>query len=230
MKKRLFVLVLAACFLMLASASADTAKTICVTGTATVSVAADRAVISVGVRTNAPEAAEASAKNAQSVESLKAALEEAGVQASDITTSYYYVNPVYDYSSLGAETIVGYQVSHVLSITIRDLEKTGNMIDLALTSGANTCDGVTFESSQAASAYDQAVIQALKEGRRKAELIALSNGKIIGELLSIEENYGSYSGVLYAKSFATGDMARGTDLAPNALDYSATVTMTFAFQ
>ncbi len=230
MKRRLLVLVLAILLLLTVQVSADTVKTIRVTGTATVSVGADRAVISVGVRNTAPVAAEASAKNAETVEALKAALTEAGIQESDITTSYYYVNPVYDYSSTGTETLTGYQVCHTLSVMVRKLERTGDLIDLALSSGANTCDGVTFESSQAAAAYDQAVIQALKEGRRKAELIALGNGKILGELLGIEENYGSYGSVAFTKSAVASDMARGTDIAPESLDFSATVTMTFAFQ
>ncbi|MBQ1859845.1 MAG: SIMPL domain-containing protein [Clostridia bacterium] len=230
MKNRIFALLLALCLLLTAAATAEETRKIVVTGTATVSVEADRAILSLGVRSTADDAARASAENATAVEALKTALTNAGIQAGDITTSYYYVSPMYDYSSSDMEKVLGYQVNHVLNVLVKDLDRTGEMIDLALASGASTCDGVSFQSSQASAAYDQALVTAIKEGRRKAELMALGCGRILGELVLVEENYGDYGGALVARSEASMDKGAGTQIVSNSLSYSATVTMTFLMQ
>ena len=229
MKRIAFALLLALILLMASQAMGEGEKTICVTASSSITVEADRAVLNLGVRTTAEDAAKASSENAASVEALRAALEAAGIQENDMTTASYYVSPVYDYSG-DMETVRGYQVSHVLAVTVRNLEKTGDMIDLALASGANTCDGVFFQSTQATAAYDQALVLALKEGRRKAELIALSNGKILGELLNVTENYGNPSVVYTAKAAVMDSAASGTQIIAENLNYSAEVTMVFAFQ
>ena len=119
---------------------------------------------------------------------------------------------------------------NVLNVLVKDLDRTGEMIDLALASGASTCDGVSFQSSQASAAYDQALVTAIKEGRRKAELMALGCGRILGELVLVEENYGDYGGALVARSEASMDKGAGTQIVSNSLSYSATVTMTFLMQ
>ena len=92
MKNRIFALLLALCLLLTAAATAEETRKIVVTGTATVSVEADRAILSLGVRSTADDAARVSAENATAVEALKTALTNAGIQAGDITTSYYYVD------------------------------------------------------------------------------------------------------------------------------------------
>ena len=73
MKNRIFALLLALCLLLTAAATAEETRKIVVTGTATVSVEADRAILSLGVRSTADDAARASAENATAVDALKTA-------------------------------------------------------------------------------------------------------------------------------------------------------------
>jgi len=226
---------LLAAALLPAAALAEEAplRTLTVRGTATVTVPADTAVISLGVETSAQNVADASAQNARRIDAVLAALAEAGIAQEDIKTDYFYVNTLYDYSSFdenGGNRIKGYQVTNGLSVTVRTLEDAGKVIDIALQAGANACNGISFRSQQAGEANDDALVSAIAEGRRKAELMAKACGMTLGSLVTITENSGTYGGVLFAKGEAEtveAAMDRGTQIISNGLDYTATVIMTF---
>ena len=207
-------------------------RTLTVTGTATVRVNADRARVMLGVRTTAEDARKAAETNAEKMDLVLNALEEAGIPRENMTTDYYYVSALYDYSSYTEEErIRGYQVSNTLSVLVEDIDRVGAIIDIALSQGANTCDGVSFQSTGAGEAYDEALRAAIAEGRRKAALVAESCGKTLGDLVEISENYGSYRGVSFKSAYAEEDAGAftSTSITSDGLDFSATVTMTFAF-
>ncbi len=208
--------------------------TISVTGTATITVEADRASLTLGVRTNAKDAAEAAQMNADKVKKVIDALAEAGIPEEKIKTAYYYVSPVYDYSSFSEEAAIkGYQVSNTLTVSVDEIERVGSIIDVALDHGANSCDGVTFQSAQSRGAYDQALMAAIEEGRRKAELMAKAMGGTLGDLISCNESSGNYTGARFARSAAiTEDTAVGasTQIISEGLDFSATVQMTYSLR
>ena len=236
MKKSLSIIIclILTVLCLVSSASADGDKrTITVTGTATVTVDADRASLNLGVRTTADEASEASRSNAEKVQAVKDALKEAGIPEENITTAYFYVNAMYDYSSFGGDSVVkGYQVSNSLQVVVTDIDRAGEIIDIALGAGANSCDGITFQSSSGGKAYDDALSAALKEGSRKARLAAAAMGYELGDVLSVTENYGSYTGTRMAKSAnADGAMAAASpQIVPDGLDFTASVQMTFELE
>ena len=230
-RKIIGLLVLFALLVTLSVSAAEEIRTVTVTGTATVTVEADRASLNLGVRTQAEDAEKASQANAQKVQSVMDALKEAGIPEENITTNYYYVNALYDYSSFTGEDVVkGYQVSNSLTVIVDEIDRAGEMIDIALAAGANSCDGISFQSSASLGAYDEALSGALREGRRKAELIAQATGETLGSLVSVTESYGSYSGMRYAKVEAAMDRASGTAIMADGLDFSATVQMTFSLK
>lgn len=232
------LLVLAVSLLTLGGALADAEKTISVTGTATVLMDADTASISLGVVSVAKEAGEASRMNAERVDQLIAALEAAGIPRKDISTNYYYVDTRRNYDAVtesGEYPVVGYEVNNSLTVIVRDLDQAGPIIDVALASGANNCNGLTFSTTKAGEARDEALTAAIAEGRRKAEIMAAACGGTLGEILSVSEQTAGGGAVFSNKRSdlamgAEADGSVGTAILSDGLSFSVTVEMTFALQ
>ena len=230
--KKMFAALLALVCLISASAFAEGERTITVTGNATVLMDADSASVMLGVVSFAKDAGEASALNARRIDGLIRALENAGIQKKDITTSYYYVNARRNYGEPdenGDYAILGYEVSNSLSVVVRQIDQVGAVIDLALASGANNCDGISFATTQAGKAQDDALKAAIGEAKRRAALMAEACGDDLGSILSVSENYSNAGIYVNNKRAAmeSADAAAGTQIFSDGLSFSATVTITF---
>ncbi len=224
--KKLFVLVLALClFTLPALALADGAK-LTVTGNATVTLAPDLATITIGVGTDGDTVEQASKDTAAAIDKMIAAVKALGVEDEDIQTTSFYVNPRYNYSS-DTPMMVGYRVEHMLSVTVRDLDKLGQILDDAMTAGANQMYGMNFGSSIQGEAADEALQNAIIEASRKAELMAKATSQTLGELKEINEKEPTYSVIYNRSAKATMDTAAGTQLQAGTLEVSATVELVY---
>ncbi len=235
--KKILALILA--FTMLigcsAVASADGDSIITVIGTATVSVPADFAIVTLGVTTMDEDVQKSAGLNAEKIDAVIFALKELGIPEDDISTAYYYMETIYDYNTTDGAgyAIRGYQVNNSVTVTVRALELVGQVVDTALRAGANQVNGVSFQSTQAGSACDEALQAAIKEASRKAALMAEAAGVKLGAMVSVTENYGSYGGVSM-KAEAAADMAprstANTRFLADGLNCTATVTVAFEIE
>jgi uncharacterized protein YggE len=168
----------------------ETGRTIQVSGSATVRVAPDRALIKLGVQTNALSPDAALDANARTIQKISRAIQALGVQAKDISTDFYIVYPVY--SSYSDLTIKGYRVDNVVAITLRDVSQAGTVLAEAFHNGANEVVDVQFYTSQLRTYRDQARNLAMQAAREKADALARSGGAQAGCMLSATENTWSY--------------------------------------
>src|SRR6188472_30903 len=113
----------------------DPQHTISVEGTGTVKAKPDVADVSVGVAIQRDRAGDASIEAANEMAKVIQSLLDSGIAEDDIQTTQLSLEPVYDYDSDPA-TIVGYQATNIVSVTIRDLETVGSTIDAAVDAGA----------------------------------------------------------------------------------------------
>lgn len=164
---------------------------ITVQGFGTISAVPDKATLSGGVTTDALTAADALASNSAALNAVLAALKDAGVDAKDIQTSNFSVQPRYgDYSKSGPSglpKIEGYQVSNTVSVRVNDLTRLGPLLDTMVSSGANTINGISFEVTGANEKRDAAREAAVADARRKAELFAKASGAKLGRVMSMSE-------------------------------------------
>ncbi|WP_374629720.1 SIMPL domain-containing protein [Pannonibacter indicus] len=164
---------------------------ITVQGSGSVSAVPDKATLSGGVTTDAETAADALASNSKALNAVLVALKDAGVEAKDIQTSNFSVQPRYgDYTKSGPSglpKIEGYQVSNTVSVRVNDLERLGPLLDTMVTSGANTINGINFEVTGANEKRDAAREAAVTDARRKAELFAKASGAKLGRVMSMSE-------------------------------------------
>ena len=161
-------------------------KAITVTGSATVAVTSDTAVLEVGAVTRGAKVSDTQAENEQIIQAVLAALKEAGWDSKDIVTSNYSVYsemPYQDPSSIRTAEPT-YNVTNMLRITIRDLSKAGEVIDVASKAGANQIYSLTFSSSAAKKAYLEALTLAVEDAQAKAETLAKAAGLTLGAVQS----------------------------------------------
>ena len=173
------------------------AGTITIDGMGEVRAAPDMATITSGVTTQGATAREALDANSKAMADLVAALKESGIEARDIQTSGFSVNPDYVYSDerdangyTRPPKINGYQVMNTVTVAVRELETLGTILDKSVTVGANTINGVTFSVADPSDLYNEARKSAFADAREKAELYAEVAGGRLEELKSISESQG----------------------------------------
>ena len=166
---------------------------IIVVGEGSVSVVPDYARIRSGVTTRAKTAKEAADANSKLMAALAAALLSSGVEQKDIQTSRFSVAPVYASPAPNIEQrLTGFSVSNQVTVTVRQIDKVGDLLDRLITAGATDAGSVEFLHSDSSKTLDQAREAAMADARRKAELYAHTAGLNLGGVAWITED-ASYS-------------------------------------
>ena len=172
------------------AAGAETAL-ITVTGEASVAVQPDVATLSLGVTTQAATAAEAMAANTAALSVVLARLKTAGISDRDLQTSNLTLNPNWvGYDSGATPTIAGYTAANLLTVRVRALDTLGAVLDAAITDGANTLNGLTFELSDPKPKMDEARRAAVADATARAKLLVEAAGAKLGAVQSITEGGG----------------------------------------
>jgi uncharacterized protein len=167
-------------------------RSISLSGHGEVHLAPDMAVVTVGVLSGATAAREALDANTKSMEAIFAALKAAGIEAKDMQTSNFMVNPRYDYGQNNGQPpkMVGYDVSNNVTVTVRKLESLGAVLDSVVSSGSNQINGVSFQVSKPEAATDEARKLAVASAVAKAKLYTEAAGVGLGSIISISEGGG----------------------------------------
>lgn len=154
----------------------------------------DRATVSTGVAAEADTAAAALSANTELMQKVVDGLKESGIDAKDIQTSNFNVEPRYTNPRDGTPPVInGYRVSNQVTVLVRDLKGLGGLLDRLVTLGANQIGGLSFEVSKAETLKDEARKEAVANARRRAELLATAAGAEVGEVVTISEEM-SYGG------------------------------------
>jgi hypothetical protein len=150
----------------------------------------DRVLIQLGVQSNGTTVEAVQAANDATIRQVIDALTSSGIEAKDISTDWYVVEPVYaDYDSL---SIKGYRINNMIAITLRDVSKTSVVIASALKAGANQVMNVEFYTSELRKYRDQAREMAVKAATEKAQALAGTAGARTGCVMNIYESTSSY--------------------------------------
>jgi uncharacterized protein len=138
-----------------------------VTGEGTVTAAPDEAIITIGVINESPNLSAAQKENADKTAAVIQALMSLGIPQSDIQTYVYRIEPQYNYEN-GQQIFRGYRVEHQLQVTVKDISKTGQVIDQAVAAGANSVSSIQFTVSNPNAFYNQALTIAIRNAQEKA--------------------------------------------------------------
>lgn len=164
-----------------------------VTGQGNVRVDPDVATVRLGVETEASTASEALAQNNDLSQLVQDILAERGIANEDIATMQFSISPIREREEPpgrpepGNGEITGYSVTHMLSVTIRDLDQVGTVLDQAVQAGANRVYDISFTRADLEPILQQARMEAMQNARVKAEQFANAADATVGEILTITE-------------------------------------------
>ena len=149
----------------------------------------DVAVFSIGVESNSRTVADARENAAKSAERIVATLAKNGVDKRDIQTGSLQVSPRYDYTQDRGAILLGYTVTNMLTVKVRDLAKISRVVDDAIVAGGDDArmQGIHFTIDDPTKVRDKAREKAMIEAREKAEQLAKLAGVELGAPLSVEE-------------------------------------------
>jgi uncharacterized protein len=162
-------------------------RSIHVNGTGKVSVAPDKADLTLSVEVQAKTAEAARNQAAVTMDALIKAVKDQDVANKDIQTRSVSLYP--NYSPDTANKIIGYQLSNQVAVCIRDISNTSDIIDAAVKAGGNSArvQGINFGIENPESALAQAREKAYANAKAKAEQYAKLAGVSLGSPLHISE-------------------------------------------
>jgi len=206
-------------------------STIQVDGEAVLQVNPDRAEINLGVVTQSPDAKTAATTNAAKLDRVMKELRSSVHQNLPIKTIGYSLSPNYVYPQQGGQPkITGYTANNTVHVETDDLAQAGAIIDVAIKAGANSVQSLQFVLKDETAMQAQALAEAAKKARAKADSIASALGVKVVRIVEVVE--GGQSVVpMQARSFAAqGTMEANTPVEPGTVEVRASVTMKVEIQ
>lgn len=210
---------------------------ILVTGQGSVDVAPDMAILALTVTREAATAREALDANSSAMKDVLAAMKAEGIDARDLQTSGFSIQPKYVYPQQRASTdrqpprIVGYTVRNSLTVRVRDIASLGQILDKSVTLGVNEGGNISFTNDDPSAAVTQARVLAMKDAMAKAGTLAEAGGVKVGKLLEISEQ--SFNPRPMPMARAERSMAMSSDAVPVATGentYTVSVNVTYAIE
>jgi uncharacterized protein YggE len=200
-----------------------------VTGTGTAKLAPDIVLITLGVQTQGPDIAEAVQENNQRAGEVMAAIRQAGVADADMSTANFSVSTQQQYDDHGNPTgEVSYWVDNSVNVTLRDLGKLGELLQSALTHGANSVQSVTYSVEDPTDALDAARVQALEDAHNQAEQMAAAAGVELGQVLTVgEPGVTPGTTTAFAPAFGKGG-GGGVPTTPGTLEYTVELSVVYS--
>jgi hypothetical protein len=204
-------------------------RQITVVGSGDVKVAPDTAQVQVGVQTQAPTAREALSQNTAQMEALLARLRESGIEDKDIQTSSVSIWPRYGNNGANTTRIDGYDANNSVTVTIRNIVQTGELLDRVVEAGANNIGGISFTVDDPSALQTNARNAALADAKTRAEAMAQAVGGSVGQVLSITENIGSATPQFYDQRAMANETVAGSavPIQPGQQTITAQVQVTY---
>ncbi|HEX3808766.1 MAG TPA: SIMPL domain-containing protein [Rhizomicrobium sp.] len=220
-------------------AFADTislARTITVDGRATIYVDPDHASMTLGVVTDGATVSEALRKNNVKMNGVLTAVRGLGVKQGELQTSAFSIGQTHPTDKDGRvlyDQISGYEVTNSLTVTVSDLAKVGAIIDAAADAGANTSNNVTFEISNRDVLLDKVRGDAMRNAKRKAEIMANAVGANVGALITVGNanvRSAEFENAPAPPPPPPPPPSIGASILPGQLEVTASVTAVFALK
>jgi uncharacterized protein YggE len=205
-----------------------------VNGQGTVMVTPNIANLSLGVSAQAAKVADAQSQAASAMSKVIAALISNGVDQKDISTRFYNINTVTRYDNTTQQSIItGYQVSNMVNITVRAIDKVGAIIDATAAAAGDLIriNGISFTVDNSDQYNSQARTLAMNDAKAKATQLAGLAGVNLGKPVYIVDNSaGSTVPVQTAAPIAAAAPAVTTPVSPGQVSITVSIQVAYSIQ
>lgn len=199
-----------------------------VTGRGEVTAVPDMATVTLGVELEARTAEAVSREAAERMREVLGVLTVVGVAPEDVRTSGLSLRPVYEDRRQDLERaprLLGFAAQNTLTVTVRDLDGLGDMLDRVISGGANTFRSVRFGLQDPSFAGEDARREAVADALARATVLAEAAGAERGRVLVMSEGGAAAPRYEVAAVRMASDSA--VPVAPGTLTVTAEVSMVF---
>ena len=164
-------------------------------GTATVTVNADLALVTIQYSANARTPAAAGKQAAQRANAIRAAIVAVGIPKDSMPTAgrggwWGWGGARSQIEVRNAMRDTGYVTRDAFTVRVRDLRLVGRVIDTALVEGAQTISNVEFRATDTQRDALEALRKATVEARARAQAVAEAAGMRLGRVLDLTTDGG----------------------------------------
>ena len=213
---------------------------IIVTGTSSIELEPDMATLSLGIESSASTVSEARDNASISINEMLDVMKNVGIDDEDIQTTAFNIYPQYEYIEVredgrvrGVQELVGFTVSNMLLVTVKNLDDIGEIIDKITDAGGNDVrfNSINFGIQDPIPYQSQLRKLAVDDGITKASQLAEYSGVKLGSITMIND-YSSQASVAQDQAvFAERAMAiPSTSINPGSLNLSMQVDMIFEIE
>jgi uncharacterized protein YggE len=206
-----------------------------VSGQGEVTVTPDLATLYLGVEAKADTVAEAQSQAVEAMDNVMTALTDNGVDEKDIQTQYFNIDEDTRWDSDKDEPVViGYEVTNMVTVKIRDIDSVGAVIDAVAEAGGDfiRVSNIAFSVEDPSEYYEEARAEAMADAKDKAEQLADLAGIELGNPTYISEGT-IYAPVIYRDMGGMAipvEEAAPTSISPGELELTLSVQVAYAIE
>jgi uncharacterized protein YggE len=203
-----------------------------VTGQGKVTAVPDIATLRLGIEAQEASVAEAQSQAAEAMDRVKTALTKKGVANKDIQTQRFSIRQVTKWDRVEEEeTVIGYRVTNMVTAKIRDIDKTGTIIDAVAEAGGDLTrvDSINFSIDDPLDFYEEARQEAMAEAKAKASQLAELAGVTLGKPTYISEGI-QVPRPIYQPGVAYEERVESveTPISPGEIEISISIQIVYA--
>ena len=196
------------------------------TGEGVVEAAPDRAWITITAESRAGNPRDAQRRNAEAMTPVLARLRASGIPSDAIRTLGYDLQQEWDYVN-NQRVSKGYVARNTVDVRVDNIDRVGELLELAVGSGATAVGGVRFDLKDRKKLEREALRLAVEDARARAEAVAAGAGRAIDRVLRIDAVNASGGPVPLQKiAFAREAASDAPPMATGQLEIRAQVTVT----
>ena len=204
-----------------------------VSGEGEASIAPDMALLSLAVVRNAKTADAALAANNAAMKEVLGSLRTNGIADRDVQTSDFSIQPQYRQQEpkngvMPAPEVVGYEVSNMVSVKVRDLPKLGGLIDSSVKLGVNQGGQISFTNDKPDAVLSDARKAAVADALARAKTLSEAAGVKLGRVIEIAEGSAMVAPPPVMRMSMAKERSDAVPVASGENSYNVTVNVTFA--
>lgn len=199
-----------------------------VTGEGVVSVVPDVAVVNLGVEVQASTVTEAQSEAAEAMGAVLEELKGRDVSEKDIKTQQYNISPVRRWHE-DKEILLGYRVTNMVTVKIREVGNAGFIIDAVAAAGGDNIriNSISLTVDEPAAYYAEARVKAMADAKEKAEHLAELAEVILDDPIYISEGTGYVPRVYDVRTEAAAPLPAPTPISPGEMEVRLTVQVVY---
>lgn len=204
-----------------------------VNGVGKITGAPDVVVLTLGVESQDKTVAVAQKAAVDAMNGIMQVLKNSGVNDKDIQTTQFNIQQLTRWDDKqNMSVVIGYQISNIVTVKIRDMNKSGTIIDKAAEAGGDfiRVNGISFMVEDPSPLYKIAREKAIQHATDKAKQLSQVSGAKLGKLIYMSEStpYAPVTRNSYMKmSDASGIAPAPTSISAGELEFEANVQMVY---